>query len=152
MKPEVSLTKIVTLLRFRSRQGPIIWSFPWQLWDLELVWLIRAWCLSWDFWLTSDIRPSMAGSMQSATLPSASALPLVSFWSFLPDFQNQKLSIFPGPALSGSLVEAVGFKAMLFGIGIICFLYGPLLVLLKNPPPRSEQEKQETTVLFLNSF
>ncbi len=144
--------KIVTVFRFRSRRGPIIWSYRWQLWDLESGWLTRAWCLSWDFWLTSDIRLFMAGSMQSATSPSVLVLPLVSFWSFFPDFQNQKWSIFPGPALSGSLVEAVGFKAMLFGIGIICFLYGPLLVLLKNPPPRSEQEKQETTVLFLNSF
>jgi DHA1 family solute carrier family 18 vesicular amine transporter 1/2 len=51
-----------------------------------------------------------------------------------------------GPALSGSLVEGVGFKAMLFGIAIICFLYGPLLYFLKNPPHRTEQEKAETTV------
>jgi hypothetical protein len=58
-----------------------------------------------------------------------------------------------GPALSGSLVEGVGFKAMLFGIAIICFLYGPLLYFLKNPPHRTEQEKAETTVnenLLLN--
>jgi len=52
-----------------------------------------------------------------------------------------------GPALSGSLVQAVGFKAMMIGIGIISFIYGPLLVFLKDPPPRSEQEKQETTQL-----
>jgi len=48
--------------------------------------------------------------------------------------------------LSGSLVEGVGFKAMLIGIALICFLYGPLLFFLKNPPPKTEQEKQETTV------
>eukprot|EP00093_Oithona_nana_P013395 13395.XXX_540865_544646_1 [CDS] Oithona nana genome sequencing. len=52
-----------------------------------------------------------------------------------------------GPALSGSLVQATSFKAMMVGIGLISFCYGPLLVLLKDPPPRSEQEKQETTQL-----
>ncbi|CAM6053405.1 unnamed protein product [Sphagnum tenellum] len=56
-----------------------------------------------------------------------------------------------GPALSGSLVEGIGFKAMLFGIGFICCLYGPLLAFLKNPPVRSEQEKQEASVnMFFN--
>lgn len=43
-------------------------------------------------------------------------------------------------------MEGIGFKAMLYGIGIICFLYGPLLVMLKNPPARSEEEKLEATV------
>merc|ERR1719340_23922 len=52
-----------------------------------------------------------------------------------------------GPALSGSLVQAMGFKAMMIGIGIISFFYGPLLILLKDPPPRTEQDKQETTHL-----
>lgn len=52
-----------------------------------------------------------------------------------------------GPALSGSLVEGIGFRAMLIGIAFICFLYGPMLFFLKNPPPRTEQEKQETTHL-----
>merc|ERR1711981_1373392 len=52
-----------------------------------------------------------------------------------------------GPALSGSLVQKFGFKAMMIGIGIISFIYGPLLVFLKDPPCRTEQEKQETTQL-----
>ena len=52
-----------------------------------------------------------------------------------------------GPALSGSLVQHFGFKAMMVGIGIISFFYGPLLFLLKDPPPRTEQDKQETTVI-----
>jgi DHA1 family solute carrier family 18 vesicular amine transporter 1/2 len=52
-----------------------------------------------------------------------------------------------GPALSGSLVQHFGFKAMMVGIGIISFFYGPLLFLLKDPPPRTEQDKQETTHL-----
>ena len=56
-----------------------------------------------------------------------------------------------GPALSGSLVQHFGFKAMMVGIGIISFFYGPLLFLLKDPPPRTEQDKQETTVIYLLS-
>jgi DHA1 family solute carrier family 18 vesicular amine transporter 1/2 len=52
-----------------------------------------------------------------------------------------------GPALSGSLVQHFGFKAMMIGIGIISFFYGPLLFLLKDPPHRTEQDKQETTHL-----
>ncbi|XP_040575533.1 synaptic vesicular amine transporter [Lepeophtheirus salmonis] len=53
-----------------------------------------------------------------------------------------------GPALSGSIVREYGFKAMLFGIGLLCLIYGPFLFLLKNPPPRSEQEKWESTQLM----
>jgi len=53
-----------------------------------------------------------------------------------------------GPALSGSLVEGIGFRAMMIGIAIICFLYGPLLYFLKDPKPRTEQEKQETSQLM----
>ena len=35
--------------------------------------------------------------------------------------------------MSGSLVESVGFKAMIVGMGIICFLYAPMLIWLKEP-------------------
>lgn len=52
-----------------------------------------------------------------------------------------------GPAISGSLVQGLGFKSMMIGIGIICCFYGPMLRLLKNPPERTEQEKQEATQL-----
>ena len=38
---------------------------------------------------------------------------------------------------------------MLIGIAIICFLYGPLLCALKDVPPRTAQEKQETSVSTL---
>ena len=41
---------------------------------------------------------------------------------------------------------------MMIGIGIISFIYGPLLVYLKDPPPRTEQEKQETTVSLLFDY
>merc|ERR1712241_424127 len=53
-----------------------------------------------------------------------------------------------GPALSGSLVQGIGFTKMLVGIGIICFLYGPLLFALKEVPPRTPREKQETSQLM----
>ena len=43
-------------------------------------------------------------------------------------------------------MEGIGFRAMMIGIAIICFLYGPLLYFLKDPKPRTEQEKQETSV------
>jgi len=49
-----------------------------------------------------------------------------------------------GPALSGTLVKDFGFTSMLVGCGFICFLYCPLLLFLKDPPSRSDQEKQET--------
>ena len=62
-----------------------------------------------------------------------------------------KMNIFfiTGPALSGSLVQGIGFEKMLIGIAIICFLYGPLLFALKEVPPRTQQEKQETSVCIL---
>merc|ERR1719187_808237 len=52
-----------------------------------------------------------------------------------------------GPALSGSLVETIGFKNMLLGIGFICFLYCPVLLMPKDPPHRTEQEKMENSHL-----
>jgi len=45
-----------------------------------------------------------------------------------------------GPALSGSLVKSIGFEWMLFGIAMLCFLYAPLLILLKNPPTSDEKK------------
>ena len=47
---------------------------------------------------------------------------------FLPVINCDYLS---GPALSGSLVKTFGFGAMLTGCGIVCFLYCPLLLLLR---------------------
>lgn len=52
-----------------------------------------------------------------------------------------------GPALSGTLVRDFGFTSMLVGCGFLCFLYCPLLMLLKAPPCTTEQEKQETSNL-----
>nr|CAH0112110.1 unnamed protein product [Daphnia galeata] len=45
-----------------------------------------------------------------------------------------------GPALSGTLVQTIGFEWMLFGIAIISFMYAPLLYYLRNPPTKEERQ------------
>lgn len=48
-----------------------------------------------------------------------------------------------GPALSGTLVKKFGFGNMLIGCGCLCFLYCPFLMALKDPPHRTQQERDE---------
>ncbi|KAF6779849.1 hypothetical protein AHF37_00692 [Paragonimus kellicotti] len=43
-----------------------------------------------------------------------------------------------GPILSGSMVQTVGFSWMLWSISIVCLLYAPLTLLLRNPPRKEE--------------
>nr|CAD7392286.1 unnamed protein product [Timema cristinae] len=45
-----------------------------------------------------------------------------------------------GPALSGTLVNTIGFEWMLFGIAILNFMYAPLLYLLRSPPTKEEKK------------
>ncbi|XP_034940472.1 synaptic vesicular amine transporter-like [Chelonus insularis] len=45
-----------------------------------------------------------------------------------------------GPALSGTLVNSIGFAWMLFGTAILCFIYAPLMYLLKSPPTKEEKK------------
>lgn len=45
-----------------------------------------------------------------------------------------------GPALSGTLVNSIGFEWMLVGIAILCFIYAPLLLMLRNPPTKEEKK------------
>nr|CAI5829685.1 unnamed protein product [Callosobruchus analis] len=45
-----------------------------------------------------------------------------------------------GPAMSGTLVNSIGFEWMLFGIAILNFLYAPLLYSLKSPPTKEEKK------------
>ncbi|GBP63692.1 Synaptic vesicular amine transporter [Eumeta japonica] len=45
-----------------------------------------------------------------------------------------------GPALSGALVNSIGFEWMLVIIAILNFAYAPLLVLLRAPPARDEKQ------------
>jgi hypothetical protein len=37
-------------------------------------------------------------------------------------------------------VKNIGFEWMMFGIGILCFCYAPLLLLLKAPPTKEEKK------------
>ncbi|XP_050528490.1 synaptic vesicular amine transporter isoform X2 [Daktulosphaira vitifoliae] len=49
-----------------------------------------------------------------------------------------------GPALSGTLVNTIGFEWMLFGIAIINFMYAPLLYILRSPPTKEEKKSLVT--------
>ncbi|CAH8846221.1 unnamed protein product [Trichobilharzia szidati] len=43
-----------------------------------------------------------------------------------------------GPILSGAIVKGLGFSWMLWSISIVCLLYSPLTLYLRNPPKREE--------------
>ncbi|CAL1679705.1 unnamed protein product [Lasius platythorax] len=45
-----------------------------------------------------------------------------------------------GPALSGTLVNSIGFEWMLFGIALLNFMYAPLMYFLRAPPNKEEKE------------
>lgn len=47
-----------------------------------------------------------------------------------------------GPTLSGTLVELIGFEGLIIATACICFSFAPLLVLLRDPPPRQVDEHQ----------
>ncbi|XP_052224886.1 synaptic vesicular amine transporter-like [Dreissena polymorpha] len=44
-----------------------------------------------------------------------------------------------GPMLSGSIVKAIGFSWMLWITAILCLIYAPLIVFLRNPPGKEEK-------------
>ncbi|KAJ9584548.1 hypothetical protein L9F63_021106 [Diploptera punctata] len=45
-----------------------------------------------------------------------------------------------GPAMSGTLMNTIGFEKMLYGIAVLNFLYAPLMYLLRNPPTKEEKK------------
>jgi len=45
-----------------------------------------------------------------------------------------------GPALSGGIIMAVGFHWMMWIIGILNFLYAPLMLFLRHPPGKEEEQ------------
>ncbi|KAH0945013.1 hypothetical protein HN011_005027 [Eciton burchellii] len=45
-----------------------------------------------------------------------------------------------GPALSGTLVNSIGFEWMLFGIAILNFIYAPFMYFLRAPPTKEEKK------------
>ena len=54
-----------------------------------------------------------------------------------------------GPALSGFIVNGIGFEWMLVIIAFICILYAPFMFFLKNPPGK---EENLVSVEFLKHF
>lgn len=57
---------------------------------------------------------------------------------------------FSGPALSGTLVNTIGFEWMLFGIAILNFIYAPFMYFLKAPP--TKEEKKVINFFFFTLF
>ncbi|CAL8105714.1 unnamed protein product [Calicophoron daubneyi] len=45
-----------------------------------------------------------------------------------------------GPIISGGMVQTVGFGWMLWTISIVCLVYSPLTLFLRNPPGRDESK------------
>lgn len=41
---------------------------------------------------------------------------------------------------SGTLVNSIGFEWMLVGIAVLCFMYAPLLTILRAPPTKEEKK------------
>ena len=48
--------------------------------------------------------------------------------------------LWPGPALSGSLVKNVGFPVIVSGLGLFCFAYSPFLSFIKKIPEKKISE------------
>ncbi|KAH6947971.1 hypothetical protein HPB50_022287 [Hyalomma asiaticum] len=45
-----------------------------------------------------------------------------------------------GPIISSSIVKTLGFQALLYLTATVCFVYSPVMFLLKNPPGRQENQ------------
>ncbi|GFO23877.1 synaptic vesicular amine transporter [Plakobranchus ocellatus] len=52
-----------------------------------------------------------------------------------------------GPAISGPLIDTVGFAWTLRGVSVIILLFLPLVLLLRNPPGRARDAEEEETML-----
>lgn len=58
-----------------------------------------------------------------------------------------------GPALSGTLVELIGFEGLIITTALICFCFAPLLFLLRDPPARQlddAQLQEQSTLRYVN--
>ncbi|ESN92853.1 hypothetical protein HELRODRAFT_69756, partial [Helobdella robusta] len=44
------------------------------------------------------------------------------------------------PAISGSIIQAIGFKWLMWVTAIVNMLYSPLMILLRNPSKKEEKE------------
>lgn len=45
-----------------------------------------------------------------------------------------------GPIISSSIVKTLGFQALLYLTATVCFVYSPVMFVLKNPPGRQENQ------------
>jgi DHA1 family solute carrier family 18 vesicular amine transporter 1/2 len=54
------------------------------------------------------------------------------------ELTSRLFNLLVGPAFSGFVVNAIGFPSMLVIIAILCFIYAPFMILLKNPPAKEE--------------
>ncbi|GFQ67599.1 synaptic vesicular amine transporter [Trichonephila clavata] len=57
-----------------------------------------------------------------------------------------------GPIMSGSIVKAIGFTGLVYCIAVVCFVYAPLLFLLRKPPGRAEDQThlKDTTIRYVS--
>lgn len=66
-------------------------------------------------------------------------------------FQNNpsyfsSIYINPGPFLSGTLVRLLGFTGLVTVAALLCFLYAPLLLILRKPPRINEDQVSSTFI------
>ncbi|GFR69476.1 synaptic vesicular amine transporter [Elysia marginata] len=52
-----------------------------------------------------------------------------------------------GPAISGPLIDTIGFPWTLRGVSLIILLFVPFVLLLKNPPGKNLQQDEETNLV-----
>lgn len=57
-----------------------------------------------------------------------------------------------GPLLSSALVNTLGFRGLVYTTGAICFLYAPLLILLRRVPAKDENQflLNDTTIRYIS--
>ena len=57
-----------------------------------------------------------------------------------------------GPAMSGFIVHAFGFRGMLHIIAFVCLCYAPMMIFLRNPPAKDEKMVRRTFSLSLAPY
>ncbi|XP_023222210.1 synaptic vesicular amine transporter-like [Centruroides sculpturatus] len=57
-----------------------------------------------------------------------------------------------GPLLSSAIVNTLGFQGLVYTTGVICFLYAPLLLLLRKVPAKDENQflLNDTTIRYIS--
>ncbi|XP_013774870.2 synaptic vesicular amine transporter-like [Limulus polyphemus] len=57
-----------------------------------------------------------------------------------------------GPAFGGGVMQAIGFRGLMCVISVVCFLYCPLMIVLRKPPAREENQSllRDTSVRYVS--